>query len=85
LAVTVAVALADSLGSATLTAGLKYDFLVTGFRAEGEQCSERSDAGKSISREVFVFFTENLSRAQRSKNAAGGEGERTASPVPASQ
>ncbi len=31
----------------------------TAFRAEGEQCSERSDAGTSIVQEVFAFVKEN--------------------------
>src|SRR5436190_19342702 len=33
----------------------------TAFRAEGEQFSERSDAGSSIVQEVFAFVKENLS------------------------
>src|SRR5882757_7215855 len=45
----------------------------TAFRAEGEQFSERSDAGISIVQEVFVFVKENLSGAQRRKSAASGE------------
>jgi hypothetical protein len=32
----------------------------TAFRAEGEQCSERSDAGTSIVQEVFAFVKENI-------------------------
>jgi hypothetical protein len=35
----------------------------TAFRAEGEQYSERSDAGISIVREVFVFVKRNLVRS----------------------
>jgi len=35
----------------------------TAFRAEGEQLSERSDAGTSIVEQVFVFVKENLSGA----------------------
>ena len=35
----------------------------TAFRAEGEQFSERSDAGISIVQEVFAFVKENLSGA----------------------
>jgi len=35
----------------------------TAFRAEGEQFSERSDAGTSIVPEVFGFVKENLSGA----------------------
>jgi transposase-like protein len=35
----------------------------TAFRAEGEQFSERSDAGTSIVQEVFGFVKENLSGA----------------------
>jgi RNA polymerase sigma factor (sigma-70 family) len=37
----------------------------TAFRAEGEQFSERSDAGNSIVQEVFAFVKRNLSGAQR--------------------
>jgi hypothetical protein len=37
----------------------------TAFRAEGEQYSERSDAGISIVEEVFGFVKKNLSGAQR--------------------
>jgi hypothetical protein len=35
----------------------------TAFRAEGEQFSERSDAGISIVQEVFGFVKEKLSGA----------------------
>jgi hypothetical protein len=59
----------------------------TAFRAEGEQYSERSDAGISIVREVFVFVKGNLSGAQRRNSAAGGErgaGKGAAALVPAS-
>jgi hypothetical protein len=35
----------------------------TAFRAEGEQFSERSDAGISIVEQVFVFVKQNLSEA----------------------
>jgi hypothetical protein len=35
----------------------------TAFRAEGEQFSERSDAGSSIVQEVFAFVKKNLSGA----------------------
>jgi hypothetical protein len=35
----------------------------TAFRAEGEQFSERSDAGTSIVQEVFGFVKRNLSGA----------------------
>jgi hypothetical protein len=35
----------------------------TAFRAEGEQLSERSDAGTSIVQEVFGFVKGNLSGA----------------------
>jgi len=45
----------------------------TAFRAEGEQISERSDAGNSIVQEVFVFVKRNLSGAQRRQAAAGEE------------
>src|ERR1700734_3615653 len=45
----------------------------TAFRAEGEQLSERSDAGTSIVQEVFGFFKGNLSGAQRRKSACCGE------------
>jgi hypothetical protein len=45
----------------------------TAFRAEGEQSSERSDAGTSIVQEVFGFVKRNLSVAQRRKDAASGE------------
>ena len=38
----------------------------TAFRAEGEQRSERSDAGTSIVQEVFGFVKKNLSGAIRS-------------------
>ncbi len=38
----------------------------TAFRAEGEQFSERSDAGTSIVPEVFGFVKKNLSGAVRS-------------------
>src|SRR5882757_3748318 len=58
----------------------------TAFRAEGEQFSERSDAGISIVQEVFVFVKENLSGAQRRKSAASGErgaGKGAAALVPA--
>ena len=37
----------------------------TAFRAEGEQSSERSDAGTSIVQEVFGFVKEDLSGALR--------------------
>ena len=37
----------------------------TAFRAEGEQSSERSDAGSSIVEQVFGFVKKNLSGAQR--------------------
>ena len=59
----------------------------TAFRAEGEQFSERSDAGSSIVQEVFVFVKKNLSGAQRRKAAASGErgaGKGAAALVPAS-
>ena len=59
----------------------------TAFRAEGEQFSERSDAGSSIVQEVFGFVKENLSGAQRRQAAAGGErgaGKGAAALVPAS-
>lgn len=45
----------------------------TAFRAEGEQFSERSDAGTSIVQEVFGFVKKNLSGAQRRKSAASRE------------
>lgn len=45
----------------------------TDFGAEGEQYSERSDAGLSIVRELFVFVKGNLSGAQRRKAVASGE------------
>ena len=45
----------------------------TAFRAEGEQSSERSDAGNSIVEQVFVFVKRNLSGAQRRKSAGSGE------------
>ncbi len=48
----------------------------TAFRAEGEQFSERSDAGISIVQEVFGFVKENLSGAQRRKRAAAEKGVR---------
>src|ERR1044071_4895465 len=48
----------------------------TAFRAEGEQYSERSDAGISIVQEVFGFVKENLSGAQRRKRAAAEKGVR---------
>jgi hypothetical protein len=38
----------------------------TAFRAEGEQFSERSDAGILIVQEVFGFVKKNLSGAVRS-------------------
>ena len=59
----------------------------TAFRAEGEQFSERSDAGSSIVQEVFAFVKENLSGAQRRNSAASGErgaGKGAAALVPAS-
>ena len=45
----------------------------TAFRAEGEQFSERSDAGTSIVQEVFGFVKKDLSGAQRRKRAASEE------------
>ena len=56
----------------------------TAFRAEGEQVSERSDAGTSIVQEVFGFVKKNLSGAQRRNNAKQrkGCGERGGSPSP---
>ena len=45
----------------------------TAFRAEGERFSERSDAGTSIVEQVFGFVKENLSGAQRRKDAGSGE------------
>ena len=48
----------------------------TAFRAEGEQFSERSDAGISIVQEVFGFVKENLSGAQRRKMPAAEKGVR---------
>ncbi len=48
----------------------------TAFRAEGEQFSERSDAGTSIVQEVFGFVKKNLSGAQRRKRAAAEKGVR---------
>src|SRR5260370_41831578 len=48
----------------------------TAFRAEGEQYSERSDAGISIVQEVFGFVKKNLSGAQRRKRAAAEKGVR---------
>jgi hypothetical protein len=59
----------------------------TAFRAEGEQFSERSDAGSSIVQEVFALVKENLSGAQRRWSAASGErgaGKGAAALVPAS-
>src|SRR5260370_30254585 len=58
----------------------------TAFRAEGEQCSERSDAGISIVQEVFGFVKEN--RPERSvgtlRKRRKGCGERGGSPFPRS-
>jgi hypothetical protein len=56
----------------------------TAFRAEGEQFSERSDAGISIVPEAFGFVKENLSGAQRRNSATRrkGYGERGSSPFP---
>ena len=48
----------------------------TAFRAEGEQFSERSDAGISIVQEVFGFVKKNLSGAQRRKRQAAEKGVR---------
>ena len=39
----------------------------TAFRAEGEQSSERSDAGSSIVEEVFGFVKKNIPGAKRRK------------------
>src|SRR6266851_4659609 len=57
----------------------------TAFRAEGEQFSERSDAGSSIVQEVFGFVKKNLSGAQRRSAAASeergaGKGQHVLSP-----
>jgi hypothetical protein len=40
----------------------------TAFRAEGEQSSERSDAGTLIVEQVFGFVKKNLSGASDSAN-----------------
>jgi hypothetical protein len=59
----------------------------TAFRAEGEQFSERSDAGISIVQEGFGFVKRKLSGAQRRKGAASrerGAGKGAAALVPAS-
>jgi hypothetical protein len=45
----------------------------TAFRADGEQFSERSDAGISIVEQVFVFVKRSLSEAQRRESATSGE------------
>ena len=45
----------------------------TAFRAEGEQSSERSDAGTSIVKQVFGFVKKNLSGAQRRQAGTGEE------------
>jgi len=57
----------------------------TAFRAEGEQFSERSDAGTSIVQEVFGFVKKNLSGAQRRKRGGreirgAGKGRHVLSP-----
>src|SRR5438132_254521 len=48
----------------------------TAFRAEGEQRSERSDAGTSIVQEVFGFVKKNPSGAQRRKRPVAEKGVR---------
>jgi hypothetical protein len=57
----------------------------TAFRAEGEQSSERSDAGTSIVEQVFGFVKKNLSGAQRrqagtSEERGVGKGAQSLSP-----
>ena len=50
---------------------LTKEFKLAEDSGEGEQFSERSDAGTSIVQEVFGFVKENLSGAQWRKAAAG--------------
>ena len=57
----------------------------TAFRAEGEQSSERSDAGTSIVKQVFGFVKKDLSGAQRkqastSEEKGAGKGAQSLSP-----